>query len=192
MLSFDTVHAITENLVAATATAADTAPGVDHLSQPPNLLLLDEHPTALASPLRLLRTLHLPLPADTAADRPLQHLLHDTALALSRLGTRHPIMHAVNNADAGVAATRTRRRLLAWAVRYIDIDMSTGAPHLARRVDAVDVDGRIYQVSLLQAETRPVVHIDEHPHPHDSPPTASGLAALAIATGALVGTRARA
>ena len=190
MLSFDTVHAITEQLLTATGAATDVELDVHHISQPPTLLLLDEQPTAPVGPLRLLRTLHIPLPGDTVR-QPLEALLHDTAQTLSRLGAAHPIMTAVNAADAGTATAR-QRRLLAWAVRYVDIDVSTGAPQLARRVDAVDIDGRVYQVSLLFAQTCPVVHIDDHPDPYDSPATASGLAALAIATGRLVAARTRA
>ena len=188
MLSFDTVHAITEQLLAATGAATDVALDVHHISQPPTLLLLDEQPTAPAGLLRLLRTLQIALPADAATREPLETLLHDTAQTLSCLGAAHPIMTAVDAADAGVAKAR-QRRLLAWAVRYVDIDLSTGAPNLARRVDAVDIDGRVYQVSLLLAQTCPVVHIDDHPDPYDSPATASGLAALAIATGRLVAAR---
>ena len=191
MLSFDTVHAITEHLV--TATAPTTGPDLEtyRLTQAPTLLVLDDQ-RAPAGALRLLRTLHIPLPADTAARQPLALLLHATAWALSRQGASHPIMQATHTPRAAGGQASNHRRQLAWAVRYIDIDVSTGAPQPVCRVDAIDVDSRFYQVSLLLGETCPVVHIDDLPDPHNSPATASGLAALATAAASLASTGASA
>lgn len=180
MLSFDTVHAIAEHLVAATL----PTPGPDletyRLTQAPTLLALDDQ-RAPAGALRLLRTLHISLPADTAARQPLALLLHHTAWALSRQGVAHPIMQATHTPRATRGHASNHRRQLAWAVRYVDIDVSTGTPQPVCRVDAVDVDGRFYQVSLLLGETCPVVHIDDRPDPRNSPATVPGLAALATA-----------
>lgn len=191
MLSFDTVHAITEHLVAATVPT--TGPDLEtyRLTQAPTLLVLDDQ-RAPAGALRLLRTLHIPLPDDTAARQPLALLLHHTAWSLSRQGAAHPIMQASHTRQVAGGQALDHRRQLAWAVRYVDIDVSTGAPKPVCRVDAIDVDGRFYQVSLLLGETCPVVHIDDRINPNDVPATASGLAALAAAATSLASTGASA
>jgi hypothetical protein len=89
-------------------------------------------------------------------------------------------------------------RLLAWAVLYEDIhihantDANTGAGTDAwagpdnigevRRVDAVDVDGRVYQLTRHRGEPAVVVLIDNQPDPADIPATQPGLGALLSAT----------
>ena len=52
---------------------------------------------------------------------------------------------------------------------------------MLRRVEAVDVDGRVYQLSRRPGETRPVVLLDEQPDPGDLPATYPPLARLATA-----------
>jgi hypothetical protein len=180
VLSFDTVHAITDQLLAATT--ADLDPGL--LSTAPTLLLLADQPAAPTSAHRRIRTLHIPLNSRT---RPLPHLLHDTAQTLQLRGAAHPIMRAFHAARS-VALAAADRRLLAWAVRYDDIDLTRGAPHLVRRVDAVDADGRVYQVSLRHAQTRPTMCVDDDPDPHDTPASWAGLTALITASNRLTGT----
>ena len=177
MLSFNTVHAITEHLVAAAAPAAGPAPY--RLTQAPVLLVVLDAHRPPAGP-RLLRTLQIPLADDTAAHHPLALLLHHTAESLSRHGAAHPIMQTLRTLRIVGDRAPARDSQLAWATRYTDIDVSAGTPHLVERIEAIDVDGRSYQVSLAPGETSPVVHVDDRPDPHEFPAIA-GLAALAAA-----------
>ncbi len=178
MLSFDTVHAITEHLVAAVSAANRTL--VAHrLTEAPVLLVVLEDHRAPAG-LGLLRTLQIPLPHDAAVRQPLGLLLRHTAEALSRPGATHPILQAAHTLHAVGERDSVADRTLTWAARYTDIDVSTGLPQLVVRIDGVDVDGRSYQVSLTPGETCPVVRLDDQPDPHESPAIA-GLSALAVA-----------
>ncbi|HEX8630559.1 MAG TPA: hypothetical protein VF755_20560, partial [Catenuloplanes sp.] len=49
-------------------------------------------------------------------------------------------------------------------------------------VDAVDVDGRVYQLTRHHRERTPIVLIDETPDPDDLPATQPALAALVAAS----------
>ncbi|GIM90109.1 hypothetical protein [Paractinoplanes toevensis] len=167
MLFFDTVHAITEYLVAAVVPAASRTLVVHRLTQAPVLLVvLDEHRATAG--LRLRRTLQIPLPHGTASRHPLALLLRDTAEALSRHGASHPILQAVHTLRAAGDRASVGDRALTWAARYTDIDVSTGLPQQVVRIDGVDVDGRSYQLSLAPGETCPVAHLNDRPDPHES------------------------
>lgn len=81
-------------------------------------------------------------------------------------------------------------RLLACAIAYDDIH--SDAPHgtasparlctvtAVRRIDAVDTDGRVYQVMRLPGQ-QPIVVVDDEPDPGDTPATHPGLTALLTA-----------
>jgi hypothetical protein len=72
-------------------------------------------------------------------------------------------------------------RLIAWAVCYDDLLADDEDLATVRRVETVDVDGRVYQLSLHPNDTHPVVLIDEQPDPDDLPATYPPLARLATA-----------
>ncbi|MEV6931594.1 hypothetical protein AB0M46_44870 [Dactylosporangium sp. NPDC051485] len=158
--------------------------------------LLDTHRRGLPDLLPDLATaLHSPR---TAATAPHGDTPHDDAEAVE----------AVEAADvaeivAGLLATANAgMRLVACAVLYDDIhtgvhpDAATsghnpgntvGDSSIAqvtvvpvRRVDAVDVDGRVYQAICLPGAPATVV-VDDEPDPHDTPATQPGLAALLTA-----------
>ena len=70
-------------------------------------------------------------------------------------------------------------RTLAWAAIYEDVNV----PHLtrARHVDAVDADGRVYQLRRLETD-EPLLSVDNLPDPADTPATQPALAALVAVT----------
>src|SRR6185295_76878 len=70
-------------------------------------------------------------------------------------------------------------RLLAWAVCYDDLLADDEGIAAVRRMEAVDVDGRVYQFSRRPGEPQPVVLLDEQADPADLPATYPPLARLA-------------
>ncbi|GAA3302438.1 hypothetical protein Dvina_51605 [Dactylosporangium vinaceum] len=79
-------------------------------------------------------------------------------------------------------------RLVACAIAYDDVhtDVDLGAAGgsdpilMVRRIDAVDVDGRVYQAVLLPSAHATVL-VDDEPDPVDTPATYAGLTALLAA-----------
>ena len=64
---------------------------------------------------------------------------------------------------------------------------ANGVEH--RESDAVDIDGRVYQLTRLPGPEQPaVVAVDGEPHPDDTPATHPGLTALITATRDLIHT----
>ena len=80
-----------------------------------------------------------------------------------------------------IVHTTPDARLLACAVAYHDLHAAPTGIREMRRVDAVDVDGRVYQISRLHGEPVAVVVIDDQPDPDATPATQPGLAALLTA-----------
>ncbi|WP_412738502.1 hypothetical protein [Krasilnikovia sp. MM14-A1259] len=73
-------------------------------------------------------------------------------------------------------------RMLACAALDDDIVIAANEPHGCRRLDAVDIDGRVYQLTRYHAETHPVVTVDDADGPRDTPATIPPLqTALKIA-----------
>jgi hypothetical protein len=197
VLSFDTTHAITGCLV-----RAETDAHLRGWGGPPVLLVLHDQPYPLAGPhpLRRMRALSFALdPTDVAAcTAGIPALLHELAEHLSdpdagrpgRGGAADPATRPAQ-IRAGIL-TAPPARLLAWAALYEDvhIDVGIGAGIGAdpagigevRRVDAVDVDGRVYQLTRRRGEPAVVVLIDDQPDPGDTPATHAGLTALLSAT----------
>jgi len=180
VLSFDTTHAITGCLL-----DADTHATADGFRGPPVLLVLHDRPLAPAGrrQLRQIRAVAFPLdPRDVAAHtQGIPGLLTDLAAAL----TDTPTDAAAAVADPDLAGftdavvhTAPDSRLLAWAVLYHDLHAGPAGIREIRRVDAVDVDGRVYQLSRLHGEPGAVVVIDDQPDPAATPATQPGLAAL--------------
>ncbi|MEU7171512.1 MULTISPECIES: hypothetical protein [Micromonospora] len=180
MLSFTAVHTLTAGLVDADADA-------EHLGwgQTPTLLLVHDWPLNPASPRRRqMRSLQFPLhPEDLLTDPAgLPALLHRLADSLRHPATPTPYQKILHTMIARVRATAPDARLLAWAACYDDIHTRDGEPRQVRRVDAVDIDGRLYQLTHLRGEDHPLVLVDGTPDPADIPATHPGLAALLAAT----------
>jgi hypothetical protein len=203
VLSFDTTHAITGCLVHSEADLH--AAGWGH---PPVLALLHDLPhtdePAGGERLRCIRADLVPIsPIDLAAHPSgLPGYLHDIAAHLSAPlgdpGVACSTGHRRIGVAAVVAALRAARRssrpgvpvrAVAWAVLYEDISAVTAhGPNdvdevdEVRRVDAVDSDGRVYQLTRGRFESAAVVLIDDQPDPADTPATVPALAALLRAT----------
>lgn len=167
MLSFRTTHAITGELIVTTRSA--------DWSSNPLLLLIQDRPTRHpdAPNARQLRVTLIDLPAHLWTAHPGGVAAVLDALAAAASHPTHPITH--HDDRFGPDA-----RTLAVAVCYDDIaaDPETGSVAAIRRVDAVDIDGRVYQLSQLPGEVSAVVSVDEQPHPDDTPATHPGLRGL--------------
>ncbi len=180
MLSSNAVRTLTDCLIAADADADQMGWG-----QPPTLLLV--HDWLLRSRprrRRAMRSLEFPLhPDDTLADPAgLPTLLHRLAAGLINPSVPTPYRATLDTIITQVRATRPDARLVAWAACYDDIHIPGGQPRQARRVDAVDTDGRVYQLTHLRGEDHPLVLVDDTPDPNDIPATYPGLVALLAAT----------
>jgi hypothetical protein len=170
VLSFTTTHAITECLLLSDADAEATGWG-----GPPALLLLRGHtlgPTTHAQPhLLYVDTFPLP-PAALRRHGGLPAALTGIAAVYRRPDSRH------HRPTAGPLL-----RVLAWAVRYEDILADDLDLAQIRRVEAVDIDGRVYQITRLRGERHGLVLIDDQPDPDNLPATHTGLSALLHALG---------
>ncbi len=199
MLSFDTTHALTGCLLHADAHAETRS-----LGAPPILLLLTDQPLTPtgAGRLRHIRAAAFTLPPQQVAEHTdaIVGVLHDLAARLADLaqpGARSGLRLADGRdpgLDAAVAAdiyadlitlVEPGSRPLAWAVVYDDVLADTDSIDAVRRIDAVDVDGRVYQLTRRRGEAHAVVVIDDQPDPDDTPATHPGLAALVAATAQL-------
>ncbi|MFE0527109.1 hypothetical protein ACFW0V_05870 [Micromonospora parva] len=180
-MSFHAVHTLTGCLLHIEASADLLGWG-----RPPLLLLVQDRPTPSAPNglRRQMRAAHLPL-NDTRMGRyraGLADLLPDLATALD---INQPVARPTLAAcvDIGfitnlLADPTPGLRLLAWAVCYEDVLVESDDLHEVRRVDAVDADGRGYQITRLRGEPHPVVRVDD-PVDHDgAPATRSALARL--------------
>jgi hypothetical protein len=202
VLSFDTVHAVTDCLLDADAhaeAAGFAGPGI--------LLLLQDRPLPPSGPRRrrLMRAIAFTLrPQDLAGHAEgIAAMLHRLATSLDRApgscltgpptqaGIRAGTTAAVTSSTAAprvgicadaIANATPGTRLLAWAVLYHDVLAGPGGICQARRVDAVDIDGRVYQITRLRGEAVAVVVLDDQPDPDDTPATQPGLTALLAAT----------
>jgi hypothetical protein len=196
MLSFATVHALTECLLRVEHTTPP-AP-LAAAEQLGTILLAQDQPACPTSgPLRALRVLRLPLLGDERRHLTLPAVLHQIADALAddmadgntrpdptcdgdETGPLHPddlatLRHALRDRSPG-------SRLLAWAVCYDDLLADDEDIVAVRRMEAVDVDGRVYQFSRRPGEPQPVVLLDEQADPGDLPATYPPLARLATTT----------
>jgi hypothetical protein len=169
MLSFPTVHAITDALFDAEATAA----GVGWHS-PPTLLAVRQQRTNPETP----ELVAAPLPV-----QPEQWLHHTAGLA----GVLTDATAALRSPAALTEfASAPQRRIVAWALLYEDpiTDTVTDGEHGGeiRVLDAVDVDGRLYRLTRLRNSGQVVVVVDDGPALDGDPPTRALLADLLDAT----------
>jgi hypothetical protein len=178
-LTFDTVHALTGCLLDADAHAEALG-----WNTPPVVLLLHHRPLPPHTARRWCEV-------DGAAFAPPaeQWLTHSaripavlTDLAARLRGTHvqpgNRLVAELGGAVERVLTPDRRTRLLAWAVLYEDVLADATALLTVRRIDAVDIDGRVYQVSRLRGDAHPLVVIDDQLDPGDTPATQPGLAAL--------------
>jgi hypothetical protein len=111
---------------------------------------------------------------------------------LADLATATPAAEFAAETLTGLfTAPKPGTRVVACAVTYDDIHTSgcadeQGDPDvrvvMARRVDAVDIDGRVYQAVRIWGRYA-TVFVDDQPDPLDTPATHAGLTAL-LATAA--------
>ncbi len=129
------------------------------------------HAEGIAAMLHRLATSLDGAPGSCLAGPPTQPGIRAGTTAAPRVGS---CADAIGNATPGA-------RLLAWAVLYHDVLAGPGGICRARRVDAVDIDGRVYQITRLRGEAVAVVVLDDQPDPDDTPATQPGLTALLAA-----------
>jgi hypothetical protein len=185
MLSFNTTHALTGYLLDADAHAESRGWG-----NAPVLLLVQDRPLVAAGTrqLRHMRAVTITLQPDKVAERRagIPGVLHDIVATLADRDSQLAAEHDAVDLDAAAGQIcGCGARVLAWAVLYEDVHVDAADLRQIRRVDAVDIDGRVYQLTRLRGETHPVVVIDEQPDPAGTPATHPGLAALLAATAKL-------
>lgn len=188
MLSFNAVHTLTGCLLDVEASADLLGWG-----RPPLLLLVQDRPAPSGlSTRRQMRALQLPLNERHVGQyrAGLADFLRDLATVLST-GERAPRPTLIGpltacidiNHLADLTADPTPdSRLLAWAVCYEDVLVDSEDLHEVRRLDAVDADGRYYQITRVRDEPLPVVFVDEQPDQDDEPATRTGLTTLVRTT----------
>ncbi|MGS2619306.1 hypothetical protein ACVCAH_33000 [Micromonospora sp. LZ34] len=187
MLSFAAVHTLAGCLLAVDAEADVLGWG-----RPATLLLIHDralHPGCSAR-LRVMRSVEFPLHPDDLLTDPagLPALLHRLATAVGQPDrTAGPYRVTLDTIIGLIRGVESDARLLAWAAVYDDILIAAGEPFQVRRVDAVDTDGRVYQLTHLHGEDHPHLVVDDEPDPHDTPATGPGLAALLAATARFTG-----
>lgn len=181
MLSFRTVHTLARCLLAADADGETLGRG-----QPVTLLLIHDQPQTPAAPHRMRETRSLEFPPhrdDLLTDAAgLPALLHRLAAALDNPNASTSYQATLDTIIGRIRQTEPDARLLAWAACYDTILTTEGQPRQARRVDAVDTDGRWYEVTHLRGEEHALMLVDDTPVPGDIPATYPGLAALLAAT----------
>ncbi|WP_233599745.1 hypothetical protein [Micromonospora sp. M71_S20] len=184
-MSFNAMRTLTGCLldIEASADLADWG-------HPPLLLLVQDQPAPTAShrARRHMRVTHLPV-NDRRMSRyraGLAEFLPDLAAALEpdRPVARPTLAACVDiSLIADLLADPTPGlRLVAWAVCYEDVLVEPDELHEIRRIDAVDIDRRGYQITRLRGEQQPVVFIDEQCDTDDAPATRPGLAYLVAST----------
>ena len=72
-------------------------------------------------------------------------------------------------------------RLIAWAVLCDDLHTDDTGIHPVRRVDAVDIDQRVYQLRRHADQVVGLVVVDDTPDPADTPATQPPLSRLVTA-----------
>ncbi|MEU7617272.1 hypothetical protein AB0B27_14430 [Micromonospora rifamycinica] len=184
-MTFNAVRTLTGCLLGVEATADFQGWG-----QPPLLLLVQDRPvpSAASGTRRQMRVSHLPLDdhrlgryraglvdflpglahtlrADRPVGRPILAACVDTCLVADLLTDPTP----------GI-------RLRAWAVCYEDVRVAADEIHEVRRIDAVDVDRRSYQITRQRNEPRPVVRVDDYAGHDSTPAIRAGLTRLVETT----------
>ncbi|PWR06805.1 hypothetical protein DKT69_36105, partial [Micromonospora sicca] len=172
MLSFPAVHTLATCLLTVDADADVLGWG-----RPATLLLIHDRPLHPDCPakLRAMRSVEFPLHPDDLLTEPagLPALLHRLATGLGHPNSNAamPYRAALDTIIGLVRDTEPDARLLAWAALYDDILTVYGMPRQARRIDTVDTDGRVYQLTHLRGDDHPLLSIDDTPDPENTPAT---------------------
>ncbi|WP_238450874.1 DUF6283 family protein [Micromonospora sp. 4G55] len=178
MLSFTAVHALSECLLTVVADAAgwDTTPTL--------LLLHTRRPDPTDPARRDMHAIAFPLHPDDQVTDPaeLPALLRRLSDSL-RDDPSNPYRTTLGTIVARIRRTDPDARLLAWATLHHDT--LDGGVCRARRVDSVDTDGRVYQLTCPHGEDKPQLRVDDAPDPKDVPAVVPGLAALLAASRSL-------
>ncbi|MEU8332172.1 hypothetical protein [Micromonospora sp. NPDC048839] len=181
VLSFTAVHNLCTCLIEASTDSTRFA-----WNQPPTLLLVHDWPLITAPTPRgpAMRSLEFPPHPDDKLDNPagLPALLHRLAATLHSTPRGTPYHRTLDTIITRIRDAAPDTRLMAWAACYADVHTLDGEPRQIRRVDAVDTDGRLYQLTHLTGEEHPLVLVDDTPEPRDLPATYPGLVALLAAT----------
>lgn len=184
MLSLATVHALVDHLM-----QLDTGQ-LSPLRALGTIAVVHDYPLRHGTPDRRgMRLLPLPLLTDHCRHQTLPAALHALADALAPTLAEPAaalIEPVLDPFDLAVLRRQVQQpdpglRLLAWAVCYDDLLTDTDTLTRVRRVEALDADGRVYQLSRTARESHPVVLVDEQPDPADLPATYPGLTQLAAA-----------
>ncbi|MBQ0896749.1 hypothetical protein KBX37_27270 [Micromonospora sp. U56] len=185
MLSFPAVHTLAGCLLAVDADADVLGWG-----RSATLLLIHDRPLHPDGPVRLraVRSVEFPLHPDDLLTDPagLPALLHRLATALGQPDRDAATAYQVTlDTIIELIGIRSGARLLAWAAVYDDLLPAAGRARRVRRVDAVDTDGRLYQLTHLHAEEHPAVAVHDGPGAANTFPAGPGLSALLAATARL-------
>lgn len=173
MLTFPTSHALTDALIAAAQNPLLAAPL-------PIVLFLYE--TADNDTRHQIRC-HVIRPRHTNNPQTLDTTIVDRVQSLTcqYTDTDGPIP-ALMAAVTAAVGDAPGFRMLACAALDDNIVIADDSPHGCRRLDAVDIDGRVYQLTRYHAETHPVVTVDDADEPRDTPAAIPALqAALTLA-----------
>lgn len=166
MLNFPTSHALTDALIIATQSPGLTA------RLPVVLFLYELAEDGTGHPIRcqVIRPRRSTdgEGLDTTIVGRLEALTRDRIDSEGPISTVMAAVNAAAGADPGF-------RMLACAALDDDVVIADDGPHVCRRLDAVDIDGRVYQLTRYRAETHPVVTIDETPR--DTPAAVPALRA---------------
>ncbi|MFI7517387.1 hypothetical protein ACIBVK_28210 [Micromonospora echinofusca] len=179
MLSFAVVHDITSCLIAADAEADTMGWG-----QPATMLLIHDRPLTIPGSPREIRGVEFPLHPDDLLTDParLPALLHRLAAGLGNPTAPTPYQTVLDTIITQIRAATPASRLLAWATCYDDLLTVDGQQRPARRIDAVDINSRVYRLSHLRGDDHPLALVDDSPPSADIPTTCPGLVALLAAT----------
>ncbi len=175
MLSFTAVHTLTGCLVVADAEAGALGWGT-----PVTLLLVHDRPQPTGDPVPEMRSVEFPLRRGDLLTDPagIPALLNCLAADLHQPGS--PYRAALDTILGLIRRSAPDAELRAWATCYTDAP--TGQPRQVRRIDAVDTDGRLYELTRLRGEDHPLLAVDDTPNPDGAPATYPGLSALLAAT----------
>lgn len=153
--------------------------------QPATMLLIHDRPLTIPGSPREIRGVEFPLHPDDLLTDPagLPALLHRLAAGLGNATAPTPYQTVLDTIVRHIRAATPDSRLLAWATCYYDdLLAGDGQQRSARRIDAVDINSRVYRLSHPRGEDHPLVLVDDSPPPAGIPTTYPGLVALLTAT----------
>lgn len=160
MLTFPTSHALTGALIAAAQSPYLAA------RLPIVLFLYETADNTTGHPI----SCHVIHPRRTGSPQALDTTIVDRihSLTCQYTDTDGPIP-AVMAAVTAAVGDAPGFRMLACAALDDDIVIADDNPHGCRRLDAVDIDGRVYQLTRYHTEIHPIVTVADADEPRDTP-----------------------